>query len=215
MIAMIAVAALSLAVSGTQATGDFDGDGAADTAVIVVRPDGSREVVVTLDVKTPEIVVARVDQYTVLNLVPPDQVAAACRPLTGIVPECSGAVARLKRTGLAFRRVQQEMVGLAVWDGARFATLIGQGITQAGPAAVTPPPPVSTTPAIRRTVLSLDVGSSGRVEACRVVEASGSTALDAKACAIAVDKARYATTAGGKPMQRQTRRLSIAWPGPN
>jgi TonB family protein len=225
MIGHVILSAIVLATSGTQAVGDFDGDGLADAAAIVARAEGNRDVVVTFHGKGQDVLVARVDKDAVLSIVSPAQVVEACRPLVGIIPECTGNVARPTRLGLAFKRMQQEVVGLYIWNGSSFVGILGQDIQQtAGGApdlrhAVDPimppskakPTGVAVTP-IHHTTLSLDIGSSGRVEACRVVEGSGSSQLDAKACSIAVEQARYAPGEGGS-IKPQTRRLRITWPG--
>ena len=67
----------------------------------------------------------------------------------------------------------------------------------------------------RSTTMELDVNQAGRVKRCSVVGSSGSPTLDAKACSIAVEKARYqpAIDSEGKP-KRTTTRLKVSWPSP-
>ncbi|EZP50050.1 TonB family protein [Sphingomonas sp. RIT328] len=62
------------------------------------------------------------------------------------------------------------------------------------------------------TGLQVQVDETGRVERCQVIEASGTPELDAKACSIAIERARYAPGPNGGPMKRQTRRIRITWP---
>ena len=66
------------------------------------------------------------------------------------------------------------------------------------------------------TTMELDIDTTGRVTACRVVEPSGMPSLDAKACSIAVEKARYqpAIDASGQPTPTR-KRLKVSWPPHN
>jgi protein TonB len=75
-------------------------------------------------------------------------------------------------------------------------------------AATSAPKPVEQA----RTQISFEVNKAGRIENCAVTESSGHPELDAKACAIAVDKARYvpAKDADGKPV-RTAKTLKVTW----
>ncbi|WP_375393600.1 energy transducer TonB [uncultured Sphingomonas sp.] len=66
------------------------------------------------------------------------------------------------------------------------------------------------------TTMELDIDEAGRVTDCRVVEPSGTPQLDAKACSIAIEKARYKPAIGpdGKAKRTSTR-LKVAWPAHN
>ncbi len=85
-------------------------------------------------------------------------------------------------------------------------------LMQAAPAAVPSPDPARSS----ATVLEFDINEAGRVENCHVVEASGSPELDARACAITTEKARYtaAVDAKGKP-KRAPGRLKVTWRTPD
>lgn len=63
-----------------------------------------------------------------------------------------------------------------------------------------------------RTQISFEVNEAGRIENCVVTQGSGHPNLDAKACAIAVDKARYVPAKGvnGKPI-RTAKTLKVTW----
>jgi predicted kinase len=67
-------------------------------------------------------------------------------------------------------------------------------------------------PSAGATTLELDIDATGRAVHCRIVERSGTPALDARACAIAVEEARYRPTAdadGTSPLAH--RRLKVTW----
>lgn len=70
-------------------TGDFDGDGKADTAAIVQQSNGRRDVIATSLDGRKELVLARVDENAVLSMIPPVEVARLCPPIAQIVPDCS------------------------------------------------------------------------------------------------------------------------------
>ncbi len=79
---------------------------------------------------------------------------------------------------------------------------------------VTPVAPVAAQSGA--TAMEFDISPEGRVENCRIVESSGSPELDAKACAITTEKARYAPAvdANGKP-KRSPGRLKVSWRKPS
>jgi len=62
------------------------------------------------------------------------------------------------------------------------------------------------------TLLQLGVDPTGKVDQCSVVESSGVPRLDVRACAIAIDKARYTSTSAKGSPRRQSVRLRISWP---
>ena len=216
MFGFAAILAISVAISGTRAEADFDGDGTTDVAMIVPRANGGREVVVTLHGAAKNVVVATVDEFAVLSLVPPSDVERFCRPLAGIVPECTVTASQGRRSGLAFKRLRQEVVGLALWNGTRFTIMMSTDLTQGDRSTAetaVPAPPLTAegiASSVRKTVLDLTIGSTGRVETCSVAEGSGSSALDAQACSVAKSKATY-TVDPGRGSAPYHRRLSISW----
>jgi len=66
-----------------------------------------------------------------------------------------------------------------------------------------------------RVVLLLEIGSTGRVSSCRLIQSSGNSVLDQKTCNIALSRMHYAPLLGadGKPIVSWTM-FSFRWPAP-
>ena len=63
------------------------------------------------------------------------------------------------------------------------------------------------------TVMSYDIDKKGKVTRCSVVQSSGSTELDQRACAIFLEKARFrpARDEVGHPIAKLDQRTRIVW----
>ena len=63
------------------------------------------------------------------------------------------------------------------------------------------------------TVMSYDIDKTGKVTQCNVVQSSGSTELDQRACAIFLEKARFrpARDEAGHPIAKLDQRTRIVW----
>lgn len=120
MILML-LAAVTTAPSAPLVTGDFDGDGKADTAAIVQQSNGRRDVIATFHDGRRELVLARVDENAVLSVIPPVEIARLCSPLAQIVPDCSRQLSHRDRDGLSFKRTAVEVPALALWNGSKFS----------------------------------------------------------------------------------------------
>ena len=121
--AFAAIALASTPVPGA-VTGDFDANGHPDSATIIRRADGSRDIVVRLDDGREMLVESRVGEATTLAVVSFKRVDAVCAPLVGIVQDACPRAAG-KRDGLTYRRSPTEVPSLAVWTGMRFVSLMG------------------------------------------------------------------------------------------
>lgn len=56
------------------------------------------------------------------------------------------------------------------------------------------------------TLVEFEVSKAGKVEQCRVVASSGAPELDAKACSLLLEKARFAATS-----RKQKKRIRVSW----
>ena len=125
---MLAIGMLTIFTATTAMpplTADFDGDGKIDTVAIVAKPDRSREIVVTFHDGRTIAVSSRVNEFTVLSIVSPEEIARACLPFRTAVAECSGKYLGHDRNGLAFQETRGGLRGMALWNGARFTTMFG------------------------------------------------------------------------------------------
>jgi hypothetical protein len=172
----------------TSIAGDFDGDGRGDQASIIVRPDGTRDVIAELDGK-PSVVVAKgVSHKTALEFVPAAMVEKACEPLRSALAEC--ALSGKPRDGFAFRRLPQEVPSLALWTGAHFHLLLGALST---PTAGAQPSSVSSPSEAEWQVrIELTVSANGGVASCRILASNAPAELQARTCQIFQDKAKFA-----------------------
>lgn len=211
----IAVAALT---APSPVAGDFDGDGATDTATIISRADGRYEVLVTF-ASGRGTLVDRVDRQAELAVISSGLIASLCKPIARDMPDCARQLAGRDRQGLWIKRISgPRMQGLAIWNGTQFrvvasfwpedaATAAQQAESAASPRTDSPHREESRL----RSVLELDLSPSGKVEGCRVVESTAAPELDAKACSIMLEKAKFSPPSGVSAGKRLTTRTEIVW----
>lgn len=195
--------------SATPVQGDFDGDGRSDTASIVGNAEGSFDVVVRFATGRIAVADSGVDDAARLTTILAARVRQSCAPLARSAPECSGALS--PRDGLYFKRTRGDVASLAIWSRGNFTKIFGlsvRDVAATGPAASAPPGTVRT-PA---TLLSLAISDEGKVTACTIAESSGNAALDQKACAIMLAKAKFrpAMDRRGQPVMT-TKQIRLSW----
>ncbi|MDY1007345.1 TonB family protein [Sphingomonas sp. CFBP9019] len=208
LVSAVLVAAAAVP-SAAPVQGDFDGDGRSDTASIVGNAEGSFDVVVRFATGRIAVADSGVDDAARLTTILAARVRQSCAPLARSAPECSGALS--PRDGLYFKRTRGDVASLAIWSRGNFTKIFGlsvRDLAATGPAASAPPGTVRT-PA---TLLSLAISAEGKVTACTIAESSGNAALDQKACAIMLAKAKFrpAMDRRGQPVMT-TKRIRLSW----
>jgi hypothetical protein len=217
MMSIIGIVQLAAVLSSATSpvTGDFDGDGATDSATVISKSDGGREAIVTFG-HGRSAFVSRVGEQAELAVVAPDRIATLCHPIERDVPDCTRQVGGRDRPGLWIKRISGPTVqGLAVWNGARFRVVESlwpedaYNVEPRVSKAIHAPMEGKHTASRLRTVVQLDFSAVGKAEGCRVVEPSGAPELDTKACSIMMAKAK------STPGKRSTKPTEIVWRGNN
>lgn len=194
-------------------TGDFDGDGAADTAAIISKADGTHEVLVRF-AGGQSALVARVEDQAELAVVTPDRIDALCEPIVSYMPDCTRRLAGRDREAVWIKHISGSAQGLAVWNGTRFRVVTSLWPENAASAGTNGGSGYSnrTAPSREvRSVVELDVSSAGKADACRVVQSSGVPQLDTEACSIMLQKAKLRPASGTGVGRRAATRTAIVW----